>query len=57
MFEELLANNMDILSSPSDMSADDVVQIALLYPETSGMFMQAQRIVKEEKQKLWIDWM
>ena len=55
-FEELLANNMDILNNSSDMTADDIVQVGLLYPQKSEVFLQAQKIANEEKHKMWINW-
>ena len=52
-YQRFLSQNMDKLVL--DHNVDDIIQLALLLPETSPIYQQAVEIVKSEK-LFWLCW-
>ena len=53
LFQRFVSRNMDKLVL--DHNVDDVIQMALLLPETSSIYKQAMEIVKAEN-LFFLDW-
>lgn len=54
-FELFLSGHMYALTDQPPR--EDVIQLALLLPDTSEVYQQAQGIVREQRKTSWFDWM
>jgi len=52
-YQRFLSQNMDKLVL--DHNVDDIIQLALLLPESSPIYQQAVKIV-ESKNLYWLNW-
>lgn len=53
-FELFLSGHMYALTNQPPR--EDVIQLALLLPDTSEVYQQAQGVVREQRKKSWFDW-
>ena len=53
-FELFLSGHMYALTNQPPR--EDVLQLALLLPDTSEVYRQAEGIVHNERKKSWFDW-
>lgn len=53
-FEFFVSGHMDILAN--DPSHDDIIQLALLQPNASEVYVQASARVRGDRRKSWFNW-
>ena len=53
-FEFFMSGHMDILAN--NPSNDEIVQLALLQPNASEVFVQASARVRGDRRKSWFKW-
>ena len=53
-FELFLSGHMFVLAN--NPKKDDILQLALLQPEDSEVYMQALTIAKDKRKKSWFKW-
>ena len=53
-FELFLSGQMYVLAN--NPKRDDILQLALLQPDDSELYIQALTIIKDQKKKSWFRW-